>query len=209
LHSSFTANDYLTYTIHFENTGTANAINIKVEDILDSKLEPSSIKMVDASAAYSLERIGNHLTWKFSGIDLPPSIAGTETGKGYVTFQVKPKTGYVLGDVIPNTADIFFDFNPAIVTNTCTTEFVNTLATTDFAFDQFSYYPNPVKNSLRISNTSKIESVRVTSVLGQEVLVKKVNDLQTELDLSLLSKGIYFVKVKAQEQEKVVKITKE
>lgn len=44
LHSTFTANDYLTYTIRFENTGTAEAINVRVNDVLDSKLNPNTIK---------------------------------------------------------------------------------------------------------------------------------------------------------------------
>ncbi len=84
LHSGFTSNDYLTYTIRFENTGTANAINIKIKDILDEKLEPSSIKMVGASANYSLERIGTHLAWTFAGIDLPPSTDDSTTGNGHM-----------------------------------------------------------------------------------------------------------------------------
>jgi uncharacterized repeat protein (TIGR01451 family) len=207
--STFTANDYLTYTIRFENTGTANAINVKVEDFLDAKLEPSSIKMIDASAAYSLERVGNHLTWKFSGIDLPPSIAETTTGKGYIVFQVKPKSGYAIGDVIPNTASIYFDFNPAIVTEPCLTEFVNALSTDTFALNDLQLYPNPVKNKVSISNSSIIDSVAITSVLGQEILYKSVNDLQTEIDLTSFANGIYFVKVSANKKERIIKIVKE
>ena len=37
----------------------------------------------------------------------------------------------------------------------------------------------------------------------------KVNDLQTEINLSELSNGIYFVKVMSQNQEKTIKIIKE
>ena len=207
--STFTANDYLTYTIRFENTGTANAINVKVEDFLDAKLEPSSIKMVDASATYSLERVGNHLIWKFSGIDLPPSIAETTTGKGYIVFQVKPKPGYAIGDIIPNSANIYFDFNPAIVTDPCITKFVSVLSTNQFELNDLRLFPNPVKNVVSISNSSTIGTVAITSVLGQEILRKKVNDLQTEIDLSSFANGIYFVKVTSNEQEKIIKIVKE
>ena len=31
-----------------------------------------------------LEKDGNNLSWKFNGIDLPPSVANTEIGKGYI-----------------------------------------------------------------------------------------------------------------------------
>lgn len=210
LHSAFTANEYLTYTLRFENTGTADAINILVNDILDSKLDETSVKMIRASHPYALERVGNQLTWRFDGVNLPPSVTGDAvTGHGYVVFQVKPKSGFALGDIIPNTASIYFDFNPAVVTNTCTTAFVAALATNTFAFDDFRYYPNPVKNVLTLSNTTEIDSVRITSVLGQEVLVQEVHDFKTTMDLSQLIKGIYFVKVSAHGQEKVIKISKD
>ncbi len=60
IHSTFSSGDYLTYTIRFENTGTGNAINIKVDDLLDTQLDPTSVRMIDASAPYILERTGNN-----------------------------------------------------------------------------------------------------------------------------------------------------
>ncbi len=205
----FTADDYLTYTIRFENTGTAEAINIRVEDVLDSQLDENSLRMVTASHNYVLDRVGSNLIWKFDGINLPPSVPDTQIGHGFITFQIKPKPGFAIGDIIPNTAEIYFDFNPAIVTNTCTTEFVETLGNDNFAFANLNYFPNPVKNSLMISNEKMIDSIEITSILGQQMLSQKVNSLQTEIDLSELSNGIYFVKVTAEGKEKTIKIIKE
>lgn len=209
LFSSFTPDDYLTYTIRFENTGTASANFVKITDVLDDMLEPSSLKMIDASADYILERIGANLTWKFNGINLPPSIEGTTTGKGYVTFQIKPKPGYAVGDVIPNFASIYFDTNPPIVTEVFTTEFVASLGNAISVFNQLKYYPNPVKNNLYLSNDSIIDAIEVNSVLGQVVLRKEVNDLQTEIDFSSLNKGVYFLKITSLGENKVIKISKE
>ena len=209
VHSTFTSNDFLTYTIRFENTGTANAINIKVDDFLDSKLDENSIVMVASSHNYVLNRNGSNLSWRFNGINLPPSNGSATIGHGYITFQIKPKSGYAIGDIIPNYANIYFDFNPAIITNVCTTEFVATLSNPNFAFNDLNYFPNPVKNSLSISNSNTIDFIEITSVLGQKILAQKVNDLETEIDMSNLSKGIYFVKIGSQNQEKVVKIVKE
>lgn len=210
LHSNFTANDYLNYMIRFENTGTANAINIKVTDVLDAKLDETSIRMVDATNPYILDRVGSNLNWYFNNVNLPPSSpASTTIGHGYIVFQVKPKPGFAIGDVIPNTANIYFDFNPAIVTNTCTTEFVSTLANENFTFNNFKSFPNPVKNTLTISNASPIETIEISSLLGQKMFSKRVNDIQTEINLSQLSNGIYFVKVTSQGNEKTIKIVKE
>jgi uncharacterized repeat protein (TIGR01451 family) len=209
LFSSFSANDYLTYKIQFENTGTAEAVNIRVNDVLDAKLNPNIIRMVAASHPYVLDRVGNTLSWKFNGVNLPPSVANTNTGKGYVVFQIKPTAGYSVGTIIPNIANIFFDFNPAIVTAPCTTQFVSTLAINDFDANELSVYPNPVKNNLTITNSIKIDSVNVLSVLGQEVMNQKVNALLAEINTSGLTNGVYFVKVTSEGKEKTVKILKE
>ena len=209
LHSTFTSNDYLTYTIQFENTGTYNAENVRVNDVLDPKLDETSIIMIKSSHNYELNRVGNNLNWNFNGIELPPSVANTQIGHGNIVFKIKPKSGYSIGDIIPNTADIFFDFNPAIVTNTFNTEFVSTLAVNDFDMTELAIYPNPVQNSLKITNTSLLDSVSIFSVLGQEVINKKVNGLQTEINTTPLSNGIYFVKISSEGREKTIKIIKE
>jgi uncharacterized repeat protein (TIGR01451 family) len=124
LHSSFSANDFLTYTIRFENTGTASAINVRVNDVLDSKLDENSIKMESASHNYVMDRIGNNINWKFDNIELPATSMDPIASNGYIQFKIKPKPGYAIGDIIPNTASIYFDFNPPIITNTFQTQFV-------------------------------------------------------------------------------------
>lgn len=209
VHSTFSSNEYLTYTIRFENTGTAEAINIRVNDVLDSQLDENSVRMVNASHPYVLDRVGSTLNWKFDGVNLPPSVANTQIGHGYIVFQVKPKTGFAVGDIIPNTANIYFDFNPAIVTNTVTTEFVTTLALNEFDTNSVSVYPNPVHANLNLKNSSKIDFVEVISVLGQKVLIQNVNDFDAKINMGSLEKGIYFVKVISQGKEKTIKIIKE
>lgn len=209
LHSSFTSNDVLTYKIQFENTGTAAAINIRIIDALSSKLDESTLQMIDASHSYVLDRTGANLEWKFSGINLPPSVTNTQIGHGYVVFQVKPKAGYAIGDIIANTANIYFDFNPAIVTNTWTTEFVATLGTSGFGLEKLRVYPNPATNILTIENQTNIESLTFSNLLGQTVLSKSCNDLTTQTDISNFAKGVYFVKIKTETAEQTIKILKE
>ncbi|WP_281238185.1 T9SS type A sorting domain-containing protein [Flavobacterium praedii] len=84
-----------------------------------------------------------------------------------------------------------------------------TLGTNDLAIKDFTYYPNPIKNVLTVSNTSIIDEVSLISIKGEILLVKKINNLHSEIDLSNLSKGIYFLKVKAEGTEKIVKLIKE
>lgn len=208
LHSGFSSNDYLTYTIRFENTGTANAVNVRINDILDAQLDETSIKVIDASHSYFLDRVGTNLNFRFDAIDLPPSVADTSIGKGYVVFQVKPKAGYAIGDVIPNTANIYFDFNPAIVTNTFLTEFVSVLKVDSFLNNQTIIYPNPTSNVLNIESKTNISNIEIIDINGRSLLSKPLDSNSTSINVESLSKGVYFVKVSNEKGNFVQKFIK-
>ncbi len=209
LHSTFTPNDFLTYTIRFENTGTADAINVRINDVLNSQLDVNSVRMISASHSYVMDRIGNNINWYFDDIMLPPSVADTNIGKGYITFMVKPMPGYAVGDIIPNTASIYFDFNPAIVTNTFNTEFVQQLSVGEFENADFVFYPNPVSDivTITVKNNGTINNIAVYDVSGKMIMAQKsANSLSTQmLDLSSVSKGMYLLEVTTDANLKVVK----
>ena len=209
LHSSFTANDYLYYTIRFENTGTASAINVRVNDVLDSRLDENTIRMISASHNYIMDRVDNNLTWRFDNIQLPVSVADTNIGKGYITFQLKPRAGYAVGDIIPNTASIYFDFNPPIITNTFNTEFVAQLGINDFENGDFVFYPNPVADFITISvkNTGSVANIAVYDILGKLIVSEKPTSAASTqtIDMSSLSRGVYLLEVTSDSNLKVVK----
>lgn len=206
LHSSFTSNDYLYYTIRFENTGNASAINVRVNDVLNDMLDENSIRVESTSHAYVLDRVGRNLTWKFDNIMLPVSVANTMTGKGYITFKVKPKPGYAVGDVIPNAASIYFDFNPAIVTNTFQTEFVAVLASEAFDVNEFVVYPNPTSSVLNIQSKldMAISEVNVYDLLGKQLLNKKMKVTNTEIDMTSYSPGLYLLEIVSENNQKSI-----
>jgi hypothetical protein len=210
LHSSFSANDFLTYTIRFENTGTASAINVRVNDVLDSKLDENSIKMESASHNYVMDRIGNNINWKFDNIELPATSMDPIASNGYIQFKIKPKPGYAIGDIIPNTAAIYFDFNPPIITNTFQTQFVAVLSLDEFENGSFVFYPNPASDFVTVSlkdSANSISTISVYDVLGKMILQKTANDAVTTdtVDLSSVNPGIYFIEVQTENNVKVVK----
>ncbi|MEA9413834.1 T9SS type A sorting domain-containing protein [Flavobacterium sp. PL02] len=86
---------------------------------------------------------------------------------------------------------------------------LNTLSNPDFVLGNFKYHPNPVKNVLSIENSSVIDEVTLFSVGGIIILDKKINNLHSNLDLSNVATGIYFLKVKSEGREKTIKIVKE
>ena len=73
----------------------------------------------------------------------------------------------------------------------------------------FSYYPNPVKNTLNLSYNQEISNVEVFNLLGQNVSSNVINANTAQLDMSNLSKGAYIVKVTSNNQVKTIKVVKE
>ncbi|QBZ97460.1 T9SS type A sorting domain-containing protein [Flavobacterium sangjuense] len=208
VHSTFTSNDYLYYTIQFENTGTANAEFVRVEDALNSQLDENTFEMISASHNVDTKRVGTQLTWHFYNIDLPPTSSNPIGSHGFVSFKIKPKAGYAIGDVIPNTASIYFDYNPAIVTNQFDTEFVLTLGNASFSSTEFNLYPNPANGFVHITqnNNLLIDTIQFYDITGKTVKsILNVNNVQTSIDVSALAKGVYFVEIIA---ENYIKKTK-
>jgi hypothetical protein len=189
------AGEYVHYMIRFENTGTANALNVVVTDVIDAtKFDLSSLVPLQGSDEYQMRIIGDRVEFFFEGINLPFDDAHND---GYVVFQIRTKPELVLGDTFSNTADIYFDYNFPIVTNTATTT-LELLKTQDFTFsDRFVLYPNPAKGSIAIESKShaKIESVGIYNMLGQMVLeLHNMNGAQ-KIDVSGLKSGNYLIKI--------------
>ena len=200
--------DYLHYTIRFQNIGTSDAINVKVINDLDAKLDWSTFQLISTSHNCRIKNKNNRNEFIFEGINLP-GTTNEPLSHGYITYKIKAITSIAVGDVIPNSANIYFDFNAPIATNITTTTITPNLGTENFAFNNFNYFPNPVKNILFLENAKTINSIEITSIVGQKMLFKKVIDLRAEINLSDLANGIYFVKVTSENQEKIVKIVKE
>ncbi len=83
------------------------------------------------------------------------------------------------------------------------------LGTQDNYSENFSVYPNPVKNVLNIVSKSNIQldSVNLFDALGREVLHEK-GEIAT-LNFTAISKGIYFLKLQTLNSIFTIKILKE
>ncbi|WP_293891652.1 fibronectin type III domain-containing protein [Flavobacterium sp.] len=207
--SSFAQDDYFFYTIRFQNNGTANAIDVRIEDVLDSQINETTVRMVSASHNYTLKKVNNQLVWEFKNIHLPPSSVNQNGSVGYLQFKVQLNPGFQAGDIIPNNASIFFDSNPAIVTNTFSTKFTVPLSVADFDSTSLVLYPNPAKNTVQIGlvNTNvQINKVVFYDILGKAI--KAVSSVATEgiiVDVSDLAKGVYLIEITLDSNLKLTK----
>jgi uncharacterized repeat protein (TIGR01451 family) len=110
----------LKYTIRFQNLGNAPAHDVVVEDKLDPGLDLATFDILDSShLVTSVTLDADHvLRWSFLGIDLPAAVDDEPGSHGFVSFTATPRADLPSGTEIHNSAGIYFDLNPAVVTNT-------------------------------------------------------------------------------------------
>jgi uncharacterized repeat protein (TIGR01451 family) len=200
---------YLHYNINFENTGTADAINVVVKDTIDTtRFDINSLQLLYASHPVYPKITGNVVEFIFEGINLPPSIMNPIGGHGNVLFKIKTLPTLTVGDEVSNTANIYFDYNAPIDTNEARTAF-NNLSKTDFIKDNsVTVYPNPAKNKVTVKATGLIKSVQLYDVQGR--ILQSVVDRKSPviLDISRQQSGVYFLRIitdKGSDTQKIIK----
>ncbi|GAK89275.1 hypothetical protein JCM19297_1103 [Nonlabens ulvanivorans] len=209
--TEFGPNDYFYYTIRFENTGTASAINVRIEDTLDAQLDWDSIEMIDASHTYVMERMEDQVIWRFDNILLPDATTDPVGANGYVYFKIKP-TISIEGTVIPNTAEIYFDFNPPIITNTFTSTFQTPLSIDTPQTANFSLVPNPTSGIVQVNlQNGMLDNAQVVlyDVRGRITLSRKLTNNNPQLDLTDLPAGIYIAELRNGDETYTAKVVKQ
>ncbi|MEM5563721.1 T9SS type A sorting domain-containing protein [Psychroserpens sp. AS72] len=205
--------DYVHYMIRFENTGTANAINVVVKDIIDtSKYDLSTLVPLHASHDFVARIKDNsqdhYIEFIFENINLPFDDANND---GYVAFKIKTLNTLVLGDTFENEAEIYFDFNFPIITDSAQTT-VATLSTDDFelANNAILLYPNPTTHILNLDSKHAIKHIVIYDIFGRVIKEIAVIGSKTELNMSTesLASGSYFIKIKTGQGDSVQKFIK-
>ena len=138
----------LTYLIRFQNTGTAPARNVVVEDVISNNIDFNSIRLKSLShEGQMLIEENRKLIFEFPNIMLPDSASDPEGSIGYITFTANLKDGISVGEEINNFADIYFDFNDPIRTNTAKNivvlESESSISDIDKGYE-IRFYPNPM-----------------------------------------------------------------
>ena len=77
--------------------------------------------------------------------------------------------------------------------------------------ETISIYPNPTSGVATINlGTIKEATITILNITGKELYnINQVNESQVEVSLSDYSKGIYFIKIQSNNQQKVVKLIKQ
>ena len=192
---------WFTYTIRFENTGNFSAKDVWIVDTLDGQFLPGSFTLLDASHAAEAEYFsaeGNRLTvLRFSLEDIYLPFQDS-LNDGYVRFALRVGEDVTIGDTISNRAAIYFDQNPAIITNVVRNRFVEVeepSSTGDAAQEQawLEVFPNPASDRLTVRTERPVRGVQLFDLGGR--LLADYGPGTTEVPVANLPAGVYVLRV--------------
>lgn len=201
----------LTYTIHFQNTGTAEAYNIFIMDTLDTDVDPESIRIIGSSHNMQMEMVAsNVIKFRFDNIFLADSNTNEPESHGQVSFIIDQNGILPYGTEIYNQADIYFDFNPGVATNTVLSTVVQPNSIEDGIIDRIgniNVYPNPATETLNVySKNFGNGQILLYNAIGKLEISKKMTSDRSELNISNLVEGVYFVQIQIGEDIKTEKV---
>src|SRR5690554_4225504 len=177
-------------------TSDALAVTVTVIDDVDpcdgitAPIAETPQSMIVGQTVAEIEVGGVNLTW-YSDADLTTEVEDTfELTEGTYTFWVTQTIDGCESDAIAIEVEV-------------------TLSRNDFDNASFRAYPNPVKDIFMISYSKDITNVSVVNMLGQIVIEKSVQATDTQIDMTSLPTGSYFVKVTVEGNVKTVKVIKQ
>lgn len=154
--------DWMYYTIHFQNLGNSYAENIYVWDTIDPTLNLNTIQVMGASHNQFMQVFNNNrsVLFNFQSIFLEDSATNEPASHGWVQYRIKPNAGLAEGVQIHNTASILFDLNAPVITNTVTNRICNTPSNITQS------YTIAQGQSIRVGTHTYTTSGRYTDVLS-------------------------------------------
>jgi hypothetical protein len=185
----------ITYTIRFQNTGTAPAVNVVLVDTLQPTLDLSSLRILGASHVFSATLNDRVLSFTFDHIMLPDSGANEAGSHGFAQFSIRP-TAMSPGSSVENFADIYFDFNPPIRTNTSV---VTAPLITGLAIEgapTLKLMPNPGREHLILELPHGVHTITIFDATGRMVQRHHTTDARPVIATDALPAGVYRVHVR-------------
>lgn len=191
----------LEYLIRFQNTGNYQAFNIHVLDVIDEDLDLNSMEIISTShyCQPTINAETREVDFFFPDIMLADSTSNEPASHGFIRYRVLPNPNLAEMTTIENTANIYFDFNPPVVTNTT----LHTISDLYFGIEEVNLarlpvYPNPTNNLVTINLPMQIDNFDIEVVDLQGRVVKRIsenyNSIMT-LSCSDLSEGTYLVRI--------------
>lgn len=204
-------NDTLLYTIRFQNTGTDTAFTVFVQDFVDPSLDLATFHVTGSSHPVTTSIFPNRMVeFRFENILLPDSNVNEPESNGFVQYRISPLTNLSLPVIVTNNANIFFDSNFPVLTNTVSNTLVPDLYVTVPSSREREFsavIPNPFHHEAMLMlgdafRNSEAE-LRVMNALGELVFEKSTKSNVIQISRGRLVTGIYFYEVRSRDGKRV------
>jgi uncharacterized repeat protein (TIGR01451 family) len=145
------SDEYIDYTIRFQNTGTDTAFTVVITDTLSADYDMSSFEPGICShpciVDFKADRV---VEWTFNDILLPDSNVNEAASHGLTSFRIKLNEPVLPGTEIENIANIYFDFNEPVITEPSVLVAEFSTGVTTLAPDAMRISPNPANHGFHV-----------------------------------------------------------
>ena len=208
------------YTIHFQNEGSYFAQNIVVTDQLDDDFDWTTFKPGYSDYEYTTTMSETGLvTFTFANINLPwKSSYGDALSSALVHYSIQRKTTTPDGTEFTNSANIYFDYNAPITTNTTLNTLQDGLGIDETASESptavtVNLYPVPANDylTIQVNNVAQSETatISIIDLMGNVVMSENIelNEGSTLVtkNLSDLMTGTYLTHIQFENGSSIVK----
>lgn len=189
-------NANLKYFIRFQNCGTDTAFNVVVRDTMDFDLDLNTFELLYASSPVNVQvELNRAVRFTFNNILLPDSNIDEQNSHGTIIYSISPKSTVVNNTVIKNKAYIYFDSNPAVITNETINTLVNPVPNDINVIDSESsqmVFPNPLtaRSILKLPE-NRSYSLIIFDISGRQIISREVKE-DVHLGTIHLGTGIYY-----------------
>lgn len=188
-----------TYRVRFQNTGNFYATNVFIRDTLDSDLDHGSFRVLASSHPMTYTLNNGQVQFNFDNIMLPDSNTNEPASHGFVIYRIQPLSGLAQGTEITNSASIYFDFNPPVLTNTTlNTIWVATSTEGPQVEQNVVLFPNPVTDraTVRFDAAGETWSLQVIDITGRTLYQRDgVRDGEVSFNRGDLPEGTYLYRL--------------
>lgn len=196
----------INYLIRFQNTGNDTAFTVIVTDTISPLLDMNNFELITTTHPVQLEYNSSNrlLKFHFNDILLPDSNVNEPLSHGAIEYKISTVPGLQVGQVINNTAYIYFDYNEAVVTNTWAIPVIDPLGINEAIRNEYlNIFPNPATAyfAMKVPDDFFEATVSVVNVMGQEMLRTIIeNNPYISFNVNSFPNGIYFVRLMKNER---------
>lgn len=185
----------LQYRIQCQNDGNFPALNVVIRDTISSYLDLSTFRVISSShtLSTSVDPSTREVVFYLYNAQLAPSSDNLQASQGAVIYEILEASSVPLNAPIENTAYIYFDYNPPIVTNT-TSHSNGYLGLYEQQQQLHQLYPNPSSDLIFITG-GILADIRVYDMSGK-LLAQR--DQSNSISLEALASGLYRIVVQSE-----------